>query len=389
VLFRLKWHPMLKALSAGVIVAVMVVAVAQVARGGHEASVYPSYYPHEIMIETMPPDRAASLLRENKIAAYVGGGQPFSDRLPSAIRTVESLGDLVVVRINPVSPLAKEKGRACAATEIVIGDMIGRSGFTFHPYPVTPFHGDYLYHVDRAEMAKARIRSGTAVKPPAGPTVRAEGALASLVRAEWRTNAADWDVAIEAVDAAGLIASAQTSLNGWLGPPWLRTGWYQAALLLTDASDTAEPRQRADGLLTRLETDDYSDPNERINLEREFVAALTGGCRKVVAGYRVKREYFSSDFTDGVENIGFDAISGLNSPMFIRTVKLKNFPWNGWLSLAIDSEPNAAWNPIAGFNDAFGRLMWAALSDPALLPAPYDSGWMLNRLSDVQMGPGR
>jgi hypothetical protein len=379
---------MLKTLGAGVTVTV-IVALAQVARGGHEAAVYPSYYPHEIMIKTMPADRAASLLRENKIGAHVGSGQPFLDRLPSAIRTVESLGDFVVVRINPASPFAREKWEACAATETVIGDMADRPGFTFHPYPVTPFHGDYLYHVDRAETAKARIRLGTVVKPPSDPTVRAEGALASLVRAEWRTDAPNWDIAIEAVDAAGLIASAQTSLNGWLGPPWLRTGWYQAALLLTDAIDADEPRQRADGSLTRLETDDYSDATKRINLERDLVAALTDGCRMVVAGYRVKREYFSAEFTDGIENVGFDAISGLNSPMFVRTVKLKDFPWNGWLSLAIDGRPNAAWNPIAGFNDAFGRLMWAALSDPALLPAPYDSGWMLNRLSDVQTGPGR
>src|SRR5260370_38826021 len=34
-----------------------------VARGGHELPVYPSYYPHEIAIETMPPERAADLFR--------------------------------------------------------------------------------------------------------------------------------------------------------------------------------------------------------------------------------------------------------------------------------------------------------------------------------------
>jgi hypothetical protein len=49
----------------------------------------------------------------------------------------------------------------------------------------------------------------------------------------------------------------------------------------------------------------------------------------------------------------------------------------------------AAWNPIAGFSDGFGRLMWSALSDPALIPSPNDAGWMLNRIADVQSGPGR
>jgi len=139
----------------------------------------------------------------------------------------------------------------------------------------------------------------------------------------------------------------------------------------------------------RLETGDYRDTVERVNLEGELVATLTGGCRKRVAGYTVKRQYFSAEFTNGIENIGFDSIEGLDSPIFIRTVKLKDFPWNGWLMLGIDAQPDAAWNPIAGFYDGFGRLLWSAIGDPALFSAPYDSSWMLNRIADVQSNSGR
>jgi len=139
----------------------------------------------------------------------------------------------------------------------------------------------------------------------------------------------------------------------------------------------------------RLETGDYRDTVERLNLERELVTTLTGGCRKRVAGYTVKRQYFSAEFTNGIENIGFGSIEGLNSPIFIRTVKLKDFPWNGWLKLGIDVRPDAAWNPIGGFEDGFGRLLWSAIGDPALFSTPYDSGWMLNRIADVQSNSGR
>jgi hypothetical protein len=52
--------------------------------------------------------------------------------------------------------------------------------------------------------------------------------------------------------------------------------------------------------------------------------------------------------------------------------------------LGIDGRPGSAWNPIAGFDDDFGRLLWSAVGDPALLPAPYDAGWMLNRIADVK-----
>ena len=83
-------------------------------------------------------------------------------------------------------------------------------------------------------------------------------------------------------------------------------------------------------------TGDYAGLVERINLERDLVAALTGGCRKIVAGYTVKREYVNVEFSAGIENIGYDSHRrACSSPMFIRTVKLKDFPWNGWLVLGI------------------------------------------------------
>jgi hypothetical protein len=38
--------------------------------------------------------------------------------------------------------------------------------------------------------------------------------------------------------------------------------------------------------------------------------------------------------------------------------------------------------------DPFGRLMWATIGDPALLPSPYDDGWMLNRIADLPANQG-
>jgi hypothetical protein len=371
-----------------VVLAVTAAIVGQ-ARAGHELPVYPSYYPHEIAIETMPPERAAPLLLESKIQAYIGPQLRFAGAAPGSIRAVESLGSFVTVRLNPAVPADPA---ACAAISVVIRDMAGRQGFVFHPYPVTPFHGDYLYYADLAEAAKARILHVPADAPgPSGANfrVKAEGELKPLVRPEWLAQGEGWDVAVEEVGAADLVASSRTSLDGWLGPPWVKTGWYHAERILADAIEDGDTRARAEAARRRLEAGDYRDAVERISLQRALVAALVGNCRKQVAGYTVKRQYFSAEFTDGVENIGFDSIEGLNSPMFIRTAKLKNFPWNGWLALGIDEAPVAAWNPIAGFDDGFGRLLWSAVGDPALLPEPYGSGWMLNRLSDVQSNSSR
>jgi hypothetical protein len=367
-------------------------SVVSTARSGHELPVYPSYYPHEIELATVAPDRAAELLLAGKIQAYVGGAPRFATPPPGSIDSVASLGSYVIVRINPNSPFGGDARSACATGDAVIRDIASKSGdLLVHPYPITPFLGDYLHHIDLAEATRARILGGRA--DPSAPDPRnlrvkaADGIAQSLVRPEWRAQGPDWDVEIAEIKAAEIVASARHSTNGWLGPAWLRTGWFHASLVVGTPDDELL-KDRIEAELRRLQTVDYADAVERINLERSLVATLAGGCRVRVAGYTVKREFFSTVFTAGIENVAYDSVTGLNSPMFMRTVKLKDFPWNGWLALAIDATPTAAWNPVAGFTDHFGQLMWSAIGDPAAIPSPNESAWVLNRISDVQSSKG-
>jgi hypothetical protein len=367
----------------------LALALVTVARSGHELPVYPSYYPHEIELTSMAPDRAAELLLAGKIQAYVGDAPRFASAPPATIGSIESLGSFIVLRVNPDAPMAKDALVACAATESLAKDFIGRNRIlVLHPYPVTPFHGDYLQHFDLAEAAKARVvrhaddASRAALQ---GVRVRAEGEFArSLVRTELQAQDSGWDIEIDEVAAVDLVAAASHFTNGWIGPAWLRAGWFHASLLLGDQVVDEQLRRRIKFSIDGLRSGAYGDAVDRINLERSLVSALTEGCTAFVAGYTVKREYFSTVFTAGIENISFDAFQGFNAPMFIRTVKLRDFPWNGWLSLGINAPTSAAWNPIAGFTDGFGRLMWAATSDTALIPSPYDAAWMFNRIVDVQ-----
>jgi hypothetical protein len=69
----------------------------------------------------------------------------------------------------------------------------------------------------------------------------------------------------------------------------------------------------------------------------------------------------------------------VGSPIFLRTVKLKDFPWNGWLHVGAEGGARAAWNPVAGFSDAAGREVWAAVGDPALLFDPDNARIIPNR----------
>src|SRR6202022_752934 len=121
---------------------------------------------------------------------------------PASIRAVESLGSFVIVRINP-GPSAQDGRSVCAVVEAIVRDMAGKEGFVFHPYPVTPLHGDYLYHVDRAEAEKRRLL-GEPATPLRNLRVKVGGVPAGLVRPEWRAQGTDWDAAVEEIAAAEL-----------------------------------------------------------------------------------------------------------------------------------------------------------------------------------------
>jgi len=360
-------------------------------RGGHELPVYPSYYPHEIEIRTVAPESAESLLRQSKIHAYLGNELDLSGPAPDLIAAVESLGSLVTVRFNPQSSYAKADATACAVARAVARKISSNNlDVILHPYPITPLHGDYLYHVDLAEAARRRLLSDTEAWPAiqALKLKAADAAAKRLLGTEQVTQESEWDVEIRETSLLELTDSATTVINGWLVPPAARSGWYQAYLILHDAIDAGK-KERVEADSQRIQSGDVNDPVDRINLERALATALVSDCRQVVVGYTLKREYFNTEFSAGIENIAFDSLTGLNAAIFLRTVKLKDFPWNGWLRIGIDGRPTSAWNPITGFSDKFGRLMWSAIADPALLASPYDQAWMANRISEIQATPPR
>lgn len=361
------------------------------ADAGHELPVYPSYYPQEIRIQAVDPTSAAALLQDARIHAYLGGDAIFEGKLPGTVSDVEFLGSFLVLTANPASRLLDSEDTRCAAVGTMVRSLAAaREAFVYHPYPVTPYHRDYLHHFDLAQAAKERYRHGsaqgqTSVSLPL--KVKAKGKLAEkLARPRWRGGETEWDMILEEIEAADLIRSHTSNLNGWLGPPWMKEGWFHAYLILIDWLRDASAKRIVDTVLRHLQRGDYDGLKEQLNSERRLVALLTRSCERVVVGYTLKRGYFNTEFSAGIENIAYDSQTGFNSPLFIRTVKLKDFPWNGWLRLGVTVRPSAAWNPIGGFTDPAGRLIWSAVGDPALLPAPYSGSWVPNRIEDFSIG---
>jgi hypothetical protein len=346
---------------------------------GHQVGHYPSFYPDEVRISTLDPVAAGKGLAEEFLHAYIGTPPTFSGPLPPHLKSAKSLGSLLVLTLDAASPrLAAADARCAVARSILAGLRDAQTDrFVFHPYPVTPYHADYLHHLDHIEAAFADL--GGAVAATA-PRVRAKGRLAeTILRARWDAPGDGADVALEAVPIENLLASAEVWFDGWSGPPWIREGWYQAYRLLAPGLDATQ-REALNRHYLPLILGQTRSFAEHVNLERLLVGGLVGSCRQMVAGYVQREEFFDDRYPEGIENIGYDALRGLNAPVFIRTVKLKDYPWNGKLHLGVPDRAEAAWNPIAGFTDATGRLIWSAIGDPALIPFPSNASWMPNRV---------
>ncbi len=350
---------------------------------------YPSFYPQEVKIETVEPAEAARRLQASALHAYVGADPFAGGPVPKDVTPVESLASYIVVTVDPSA--VKDRAERCAIADKILAGLAGlKADFVFHPYAVTPYHADYLSHFDRVENARKVFRERAADGARPDLRVQARGPIAeTLVAALGGTSSrAEPNATIEQLDLETLL-NRRIELNGWIGPPWLKQGWYQAYLLDAAMVSNAETKRTVETTYRRLVSGGYDGAASRIELERTLVSALTAGCERLVAGYTLRREYTSSEYSQGVENVAWDSQLGLESPIFVRTVKLKDFPWNGWLRVGTPNAPAAAWNPIGGFTDRAGRLIWGMLGDPAFLPAPHSASWLPNRTSaDVAAGGG-
>jgi len=375
-----------KAIASLLCVTLWIVLIA--AEAGHELPYYPSFYPHEIRVEVVAPKVAATRLQQGTLQAYIGATPPFSAPPPAHVSAVSSLGAYLVVTLDGAAAQQWQPEQRCAVAQDLVSVLAaGASAYVFHPYPVTPYHGDYLYHFDRVEALKARYLQRPAGRREISPhalTLRGHGALAAQLGLPPGQHLELWDATVEEIDVERLLSSHTRSLNGWLGPAWLKAGWFHAYLLLAEAVRDPQVRAAVAATYERVVHGGYAGLEARLNAERELVALLQQGCERVVVGYTLRQEYVNTEFSAGIENLTYDSHTGLNSPLFVRTVKLKDLPWNGWLRLGVNAPPAAAWNPIAGLTDATGRLLWHIMGDAAFFPAPYNGDWVVNRIADYQ-----
>jgi hypothetical protein len=347
-------------------------------RADHEAPFYPSFYPQEIRIETLDPATAAAGWSKPRVHAYIGADLFADSSVPADAGSATSLRSYLVLSFDaPSGKYAAGSTAAdarCTAAQRTLPLLAhNRKDYVFHPYPVTPYHPDYLEQVDLALGQRQRYAAHPGDTAPS-LKIRAVGRLADAILPPGsRGDAQGWDATLAEVDVETLVGREAPQ-------PWIKQGWFQAHLLYANELSGAArlDEERAYG---RLIHGEYRGDTERINLERQLVTLLMSGCGRVVVGYTLRHEYFNAEYSNGVEDVAFDSQAGLSSAIFPRSVKLKDFPWNGWLRIGVAARPASAWNPVGGFSDPFGRLLWLSVADPGLMLHPYGGSWIASRAS--------
>ncbi|MBI4275907.1 MAG: hypothetical protein HY659_14530 [Rhizobiales bacterium] len=374
------WKLLITIQARALVAAALICATTSLVCAAHEISYFPSFYPQEIRIESLDPAAAARefVSKTDPLHVYLGGAPRFTGQPPAHLKSIASLKSLIVAGVNPQSSRMQNRDARCGAIGQAAAALAKQPDIVAHPFPVTPYHADYLSHADIVSAPKA----ATSLAPL---TFRASKVQSSLLSPDVNVHATNWDIELGEVETMELNRQAGANFNAWPAPPWTKEGWFQAFHLLRPSVTEAKSRERADTILDRLTHGEFKDLAEETNLQRDLLGTLTAGCERAVVGYRLRTEFHNDDFSNGIEHILVDSQSGFNSPVVLRAVKLKDFFWNGWLRVGINERPAAAWNPLAGFTDAPGRLIWATVADNAFYPIPTNSRWVSNR-AEIRQG---
>ena len=219
----------------------LAVLIASGSEAGHEITFYPSFYPQEITLQTADRASAARLLARSALHAYVGA-DPFAGRAaPEHVSYATSLGSRVVLTFDRAAPGFRDAPARCAAAARVQKSLTSTAEFVVHPYPITPYHDDYLAHFDLVEAPRARFER----EATTAPRVKATGRLAeALSRAGIKPATGAADATLEEIDLT-------QRLDDPAAPPWAREGWYQAYLVHADALVDPATRRAADDLYAR------------------------------------------------------------------------------------------------------------------------------------------
>lgn len=398
----------------------------QVALAGHENPFQFSFYPHEIRFFKAKPDEVTNLIYETTDTPVVKGLHIYLEPLSyeenkqitssKNIKSLKAIDKIYTILINIPSertnPLSLYEFRRSILRYLVDREEISKNIAGSEPLfiPITRFHAEYRYVVNIDNEIRSRwkysenllrqsinkyLEVSGAVYQDGKITIRNKQvslsiyspkndeialAISSYIKEKlenigFKIHTLDYkkeeaDILINIYDYQNLTFYNLRNINGiYVGFEQYK-GIFLASIIYHNIATQHDELFKA----SSLSEQEYASLLQ--NFIKEGIEKSNEQPILLTYSYYV----YNDDFDQGIENMVRSPLTGPLTDVFYRTVKLRLFPWNGWLLVGLNTDKQTYYNPILGFDDAWGKHLWMAMSDSAVVFQPYNTSVEPNRV---------
>jgi hypothetical protein len=358
---------------------------------GHELIQYQSYYPHEIrFLDVDNTDLALKLMKNTTLLSAENGLHLYIDRLKKeAARinyTVKYLSHITTIyqlkfkKSNQYfqnNDLRLTISYGCINREELAKERQSNPLFI----PLLPYHRENSYVRDFEGMLKTRMCTDLPDKLSQLKIAFVNGLedLANKIIDQIKHNSGyridakrvdishDWDMLVTILDFSNYTISNLNYINGiyygidsFDGPFFIKSFFYE---------ESKKPEWN------------IRNENDLFLYTRMLVYDWYKNSYNYPLMYDTEYYVFNDDYDVGLHNMAWSPLVGFLEPSaFFRTVKIKLFPWNGWLLVGSPSVDKCRFNPFLVPGDATCYGLWSVLSDPAFVLNPYNLTFEPNRV---------
>ncbi|WP_448605502.1 hypothetical protein [Thermoflexus hugenholtzii] len=357
---------------------------------GHENVQYQSYYPHEIrFLQVDNLDVAVRLFKNTTTSGRVEGLHLYLGKIGKteakanySIKYLNFITNIYLLRFSEFNRhLQNSKIRSVIAYGCINRNELAKEMLTSPLFiPLLPYHRETSYVKDIEERLKTiectdifQELKILKVGFTAGQEDLADKIVEQIksntgfkLNAEKVSNPNDWDILVTRIDMPSYVLSKLSYING----VYYGTDTFEGTTFIKDLflNGKEKPEQR---IISEEDLFLYTRSIVSEWYERGFTYPLM---------YDIEYYIYNDDYDEGLHNMAWSPLVGLTEPSaFFRTVKIKLFPWNGWLLVGSPTVDKCKFNPFPVPGDQTCYGLWSVLSDPAFVLNPYNLTFEPNR----------
>jgi len=358
---------------------------------GHENVQYQSYYPHEIrFLQVDNLDLAIKLFKNTTTSGRVEGLHLYLGKTDKAetkanytLKYLDFITNIYLLRFSEFNQhLRNSTIRSIIAYGCIKRNELAKEMLTSPLFiPLLPYHRETSYVKDFEDRLKT-IECTDLLKElkilKVGFTA-GQADLADKIIEQIKSNTGfklnvvkvsssnDWDILVTRIDMSSYFLSKLSYING----VYYGIDVFEGATFIRDLflNGKEKPEQR---IMSEEDLFLYTRSIVLEWYENGFTYPLM---------YDTEYYIYNDDYDEGLHNMAWSPLVGLTEPSaFFRTVKIKLFPWNGWLLVGSPTVDKCKFNPFLVPSDQTCYGLWSVLSDPAFVLNPYNLTFEPNRV---------